>query len=79
MTVCNTQTSGLHPSSGILKNTTFGKVDLLPSSGEGWEAPTQLGLTSVTGLWLALSSRYLNTVDGQFRKLSNPEMSCVYI
>jgi hypothetical protein len=44
--VYNTQTYwlfGLHPSSGILKtqkNTTFRKVDLFLSSGEGWETRT---------------------------------------
>jgi hypothetical protein len=37
--------SGLFPSSGIpKKNTTFRKLDLFPSSGEGGEkTPTQLG------------------------------------
>jgi hypothetical protein len=35
---------GLFPSSGILENTTFRKLDLFPSSGEGGgETPTQLG------------------------------------
>jgi hypothetical protein len=35
--------SGLFPSSCILKNTTFRKLDLFPSSGEGGEkTPTQL-------------------------------------
>jgi hypothetical protein len=36
---------GVYPSSGILKkleNTTFRKLDLFPSSGEGWETRTQL-------------------------------------
>jgi hypothetical protein len=36
--VCNTQNYwvfGLFPSSGILENTTFRKLDLLPSSDEG--------------------------------------------
>jgi hypothetical protein len=33
---------GLRPLSGILKNTTFRKLDLFPSSVEGWETPTQL-------------------------------------
>jgi hypothetical protein len=27
------------PSSGIVKNTTFRKLDLFPSSGVGWEIP----------------------------------------
>jgi hypothetical protein len=36
--------SGLFPSSCIPKNTTFPKLDLFPSSGEGGEkTPTQLG------------------------------------
>jgi hypothetical protein len=36
--------SGLFPSSGIPKNTTFRKLDLFPSSGEGGEKIlTQLG------------------------------------
>jgi hypothetical protein len=36
--------SGLFPSSDITKNTTFRKLDLFPSSGEGGEkTPTQLG------------------------------------
>jgi hypothetical protein len=36
--------SGLFPSSCIPKNTTFRKLDLFPSSGEGGEkTPTQLG------------------------------------
>jgi hypothetical protein len=34
---------GLCPSSGILKNTTFLKMDLFPSSGEGGGTPTLLG------------------------------------
>jgi hypothetical protein len=37
---------GLCPSSDIpknTKNTTFRKLDLLPSAGEGWETPTLLG------------------------------------
>jgi hypothetical protein len=34
---------GLCPSPGILKNRTFRKPDLFPSSGEGWETPTLLG------------------------------------
>jgi hypothetical protein len=37
---------GLCPSSGSLKrqkNTTFRKLALFPSSGDGWEAPTVLG------------------------------------
>jgi hypothetical protein len=35
---------GLFPSSGILENTTFRKLDLFPSSGEGGgEDTTQLG------------------------------------
>jgi hypothetical protein len=33
---------GLCPSSGILNNTTFRKLDLFPSAGEGWKTPTQL-------------------------------------
>jgi hypothetical protein len=42
---------GLCPSSGILKNITFWKLDLFLSSGERVETPTLLGpleLTSVT-------------------------------
>jgi hypothetical protein len=35
--------SGLFPSSGIPKNTTFWKLDLFPSSGEGGGEDTQLG------------------------------------
>jgi hypothetical protein len=36
--------SGLFPSPCIPKNTTFRKLDLFPSSGEGGEkTPTQLG------------------------------------
>jgi hypothetical protein len=38
---------GPWPSPGILKtqkNTLFWKLDMLPSSGEGWETPTLLGL-----------------------------------
>jgi hypothetical protein len=31
---------GLFPSSGILENTTFRKLDLFPSSGEGGEEDT---------------------------------------
>jgi hypothetical protein len=31
---------GLFPSSGILENTTFLKLDLFPSSGEGGEEDT---------------------------------------
>jgi hypothetical protein len=37
---------GLCPSSGILKaqkDTTFRKLNLFPSSGEGWETPTLSG------------------------------------
>jgi hypothetical protein len=37
---------GFCPLSGILKtqkNTTFQKLDLFPSLGEGWESPTLLG------------------------------------
>jgi hypothetical protein len=37
---------GLCPSSGILNNyktTTFRKLDLFPSPGEGWETPILLG------------------------------------
>jgi hypothetical protein len=34
--------SGLCPSSGILENTTFRKIDLFPSSGEIREIPTLL-------------------------------------
>lgn len=35
--------SGSYPSSGILKNTTFPKLDLFPTSGMEWEASTLLG------------------------------------
>jgi hypothetical protein len=44
---------GLFPSSGILKtqkNTTFRKLDLFPSSGEGWETPTLLGPLEIANL-----------------------------
>jgi hypothetical protein len=34
---------GLCPSSDTVKNTMFRKLDLFPSSGEGWEIPTLLG------------------------------------
>jgi hypothetical protein len=34
---------GFCPSSGILKNTTFRKPDLLPSSGEGEGDPCPVG------------------------------------
>jgi hypothetical protein len=34
---------GLYPSSDVLKDTTFRKLDLFPSSGEGLEIPTLLG------------------------------------
>jgi hypothetical protein len=34
---------GHHPSSGILENKTFRKLDLFPSSGEWWERPSLLG------------------------------------
>jgi hypothetical protein len=34
---------GLCPSSGILENTTFRKLDLFPFSGVGRETPTLLG------------------------------------
>jgi hypothetical protein len=30
---------GLCPSSGVLKNTTFRKLDVFPTSGEGWGTP----------------------------------------
>jgi hypothetical protein len=54
MTVYNTQNYwvlGLRPSSGILKdieNTTFGKLNLFPFSGEGGDTYS-VGLTTVTG------------------------------
>jgi hypothetical protein len=35
--------SGLYPSSRILKNTFFRKLDLFQSSCEGWEKTTMLG------------------------------------
>jgi hypothetical protein len=35
--------SGLRPSPGILKNTTFRELGLFPSSGKEWETPTLLG------------------------------------
>jgi hypothetical protein len=41
---------GPSPSSGILKNTTFRKLDLFLSSGDGWETPTQLGSLERTNL-----------------------------
>jgi hypothetical protein len=49
---------GRCPSSGILKNTTFRKLDLLPSSGEGVETPTLFGRLERANLshWLALSN-----------------------
>jgi hypothetical protein len=34
---------GLCPSSGVLKYTAFRKLDLFPSSGEGFGAPMLLG------------------------------------
>jgi hypothetical protein len=40
------------PSSGILENTTFRKLDLFPSSGEGEE------LFSITGLFLFLCLKF---------------------
>jgi hypothetical protein len=44
---------GLFPSSGILENTTFRKLDLFPSSGEGGgKTPTQLGSLERVLLWI---------------------------
>jgi hypothetical protein len=42
-TVPNYWVFGHFPSSGILENTTFRKLDLFPSSDEGEKIPTQLG------------------------------------
>jgi hypothetical protein len=59
--VYNTQgywVSGFFPSSGILENTMFRKLDLFPSSGEGGgKTPTQLGPLERTNLnhWTPLS------------------------
>jgi hypothetical protein len=55
--VCNNHyywESGLGPSSGILnhENTTFRKLDLFPSSGEGGGAPTLLGALEQKSLTL---------------------------
>jgi hypothetical protein len=60
---------GHWPSSGILKNTTYWKLDLFPSSGKVWETPTLLGLLeranlkhcnpvtiTIQGVWLAVSN-----------------------
>jgi hypothetical protein len=61
------------PSSGILKNATFWKLDLLPSLCEGWKAPALLGvnlnhwttyisITTITGV---------GQNNGNTKKLSN--------
>jgi hypothetical protein len=46
---------GLYPTTGILKNT-FRKLDLFPSSGEGWETSTLLVPLERTNLKLDSSS-----------------------
>jgi hypothetical protein len=45
---------GLFPSSGILENTTFRKMDLFPTTGEGGEDTNSVGPLR-KGLRLALS------------------------
>jgi hypothetical protein len=40
---------GLCPPFDIIKNTTFRKLDLFPSSGEGWETSTLLGPLEIRG------------------------------
>jgi hypothetical protein len=80
---------GLCPSSGILKNTTFRKLDVFASSGELWETPALFGpleraRSSDSGVPHRSSedrtrSSFRNVVffripdDGQVQKPSNSE------
>jgi hypothetical protein len=74
--VYNTRDSwvfGLCPSSGILKNTTFRKLDLFPSAGKGWETPALLGPLERANLNHWSSIVYFRIPDdGQVQKSSNP-------
>jgi hypothetical protein len=61
---------GIYPLSGILRDTTFLKLDLFSSSGVGWEAPTLLGPLERTIIahQFALEHRMTDKVQ----KSSNP-------
>jgi hypothetical protein len=58
MTVYNTQSYWFLD---FIQRPDFGNWFCFCHQVERWDAPTQLGLTSVTGLRLALSNRYRNT------------------
>jgi hypothetical protein len=78
----------LRPSSGIIKtqkNTTFRKLDLFPSSGEVWEAPTLFGLLERADLrclysccytdigWPVIEVRYLPTLTRERKLVQFPK------
>jgi hypothetical protein len=57
---------GLCPSPGILKNTTFQKLDLFPSSGDVWKPPTLTDTTEQVSPTLHLS-RKIDPFSEMFR------------